>query len=118
MNYKFYKEEIDGIITLGIMPEKEEYNILFRFGSYDWTSLRAQEIIDGVEESRERPKGEEYIWANEDVTLYSNENGILFIDDISQRVGENDPEKLNFGMSTDEFIVFMQEFKLFIEENS
>lgn len=56
MNYKFYKEEIDGAITLGIMPEKEEYNVLFRFGSYDWTSLRAQEIIDGVEESRERPK--------------------------------------------------------------
>ncbi len=38
MKYKFYKEVIEDAVTLGILPEEERLNILFRFGDTGWTS--------------------------------------------------------------------------------
>ena len=95
-----------------------KYTILQCFTDAYWTPTKVQEIIDGIEESKEKPKGEEYIWANEDVTVYSNKNGVLLIDMISQRGGETDPEKLGLPLTHKELLTFLEDFKTFVTENS
>ena len=117
MKYKFYKEEIAGLMTLGVLPEEEKFNVVFRLGSHDWTPKNAQIIIDEIESSKTKKKEEEYIWANEDVTLYSNKHGVFLIDEIAIRYGKTDSEKIGLELKHDEFINFMKDFKKFIEEN-
>jgi len=118
MKYTFYKEIINEIVTLGIMPKEKKYKILFRFGDSGWTPTKVQEIINGIEASKEKPKGEEYIWANEDVTVYSNKNGVLLIDMISQRFGIHDPDKITLTLIHEELLTFLEDFKTFVAENS
>jgi len=117
MKYKFYKEEIAGLITLGALPEEEKFNAIFRLSSHDWTPKKNQVIVDEIERSKTRKKEEEYIWANEDVTLYANEHGVFLIDEIAIRHGEKNSEKLGLELTHEEFISFMKDFKKFIEEN-
>jgi hypothetical protein len=118
MQYKFSIEKVASSKYYFIRLEDEKFYPLGRLSDDSWTSQKAQELIDGVENSRENPKGQEYVWASEDLTLYSNINGVLLLDMISQRAGVDDPEKVSLQLSHNEFIIFMKDFKKFIEENS
>ena len=117
MMYKFKTKKNLGDIFFLIEFEETDY-ILTRFSDFFWTPQKAQEIINGVEESKTKEKGEEYYWGNEDMDLYANKNGILLIDEMAQRVGEYDPDKITLRLTHDEFLTFMEDFKAFIEENS
>lgn len=117
MEYEFYKEEILNIKTLGVIPKGEEYKVLFRLSSHDWTTKKAQELINEIELSKEKVKEEEFIWANEDMTLYSNVHGVFLIDEIAIRYGEKDSSKIGLELSHEEFITFMKDFKMFIKEH-
>lgn len=116
MRYKFYREVIEDIITLGVMPEEEKWNILFRFGDSGWTSEKVQSIIENVENNRILDKASDpYVWGNEDVALFVNEIGVLLVDKVAMRVGQ---ETKPLELAHDEFITFLVDFKKFIEENS
>ena len=117
MEYNFYKEIIDEVITFGVMPKSAEIKILFRFGNNGWTPPKVQAIINGIESSKTKPKGQEYIWANEDVRLYSNENAVVLIDDLAARGGEEEPDNLYLKLTHLEMLTFLQDFKQFVEDN-
>lgn len=118
MKYKFYKEIISttGTIILGIMPEEEKINVLFRFGDTGWTPQKAQEIIDGIKKSESEKA--RYEWANEDVHLLSDEHGVFFWDTIARRASKNHPSGQDLELTHNEFISFLEDFKKFIEKNS
>jgi len=114
MEYSFKNNDDWFIVNV----DEGKFQILNRFTFYGWTQTKVQEIIDGIEASKEKPKEEEYIWANEDVTVYSNKNGVLLIDMMSQRGGETDPEKLGLPLTHKELLTFLDDFKTFVAENS
>jgi hypothetical protein len=115
MKYKFKKHNWDGDIVIGVESENK---ILNNIGSWGWTPQKVQEIILGVESSKNKPLKEEYIWANEDVTLYANKNGVLLVDMIAQRFGKDNPEEITLLLQHEEFINFLKDFKKFVSENS
>ncbi|MVO10992.1 hypothetical protein GOQ30_17605 [Flavobacterium sp. TP390] len=117
MEYKFYKKEIETTGSVYFLIESKS-SVLTRFGDSGWTINMIQEIINNVENNKTKPKGQEYIWANENLTLYSNVNGILLIDVLSQKSGIDDTEKTNLLLNHEEFIDFMENFKKFVAENS
>ena len=115
MDYQFKKRYWDDIKIFSVISDND---ILTNIGSWGWTPPLAQEIIDGVEASKTVEKEDRYEWANEDVELQSNKNGVLLYDWLADRAGIVDPNKLNLVLTHDEFITFMKDFKKFIEENS
>lgn len=115
MKYKFKKHNWDKDIVIGV---ESDYKILNNFGSWNWTPQKVQEIVDGIESSKNKPIKQEYIWANEDLTLYSNKNGVLLVDMISQRFGKDNPEEITSQLQHDEMITFLKDFKKFVAENS
>ena len=115
MKYSFKIRDWDKIKIYSI---KSDDPTISNMGSWGWTPTKAQEIIDGVNESTTKPKGEEYVWANEDVTLYSNQNGVFLLDTMAIRAKETDQSKLWLRLTHSEFITFMTDFKKFIEDNS
>ena len=117
MEYTFYTKILDTTGDLFFLI-KTEINILQNFGDDNWNPKKVQSIINGIEQSKTKPKGEEYIWANEDVTVNANEDGILLIDMMAQRAGIYDPDIITLYLEHNEFINFLQDFKKFIEENS
>lgn len=119
MNYKFqiHKSNIDSSIYYFIELDNEKNYPLGRLSDNNWTSKKANLLIHEVELSKIKTKEEEYIWANEDVTLYSNLHGVFLIDEIAIRHGEKNANKLGLELTHDEFIKFMKDFKKFIEEN-
>jgi hypothetical protein len=117
MTYKFYKKTIDTTGTTYYLVESENTllcNIDFTKNSIN----QINEIILGVESSKNKPLKEEYIWANEDVTLYANKNGVLLVDMIAQRFGKDNPEEITLLLQHEEFINFLKDFKKFVSENS
>jgi hypothetical protein len=120
MNYKFetQKFDIDKYPYFFINPEEDKYFCLTRFSDSGWTPAKVQEIIDGVESAKTRAYRDEYLWANEDLELYANENGVLLIDMMAQRGGgEVDVEASTLQMQHDELIAFLEDFKQFVAEN-
>ncbi|REC80143.1 hypothetical protein DRF60_00020 [Chryseobacterium elymi] len=117
MKYKFYIEVIEDIVTFGIMPEEEKYNVLFRFGDSGWTPQKIQKLIEGVEQSKNKEPDVSFDWQNEDVFFRSNKYGFFFVDLMKQRAGEKS-KKQDLDLNHDEFIKFLQDFKKFVEENS
>lgn len=114
MTYNFVKHNWDGTIVFGI----ETKSLVIRnFGSWGWTPTKIQTIIDGIEDSKTRPKGKEYYWGNEDMDLYANKNGVLLIDEISQRAGEHDPDNITLRLTHQEILKFLHDFKAFVEAN-
>ena len=118
MNIGFKLHKVLDLIVYTIIPEDDNYSILHRFTDTGWTPKKIQTIIDGIEESKTKPKGEEYIWANEDVRLYSNENAVVLMDDLAARGGEDNPDNLYLKLTHIEMLTFLQDFKSFVEENS
>lgn len=98
--------------------EEENYKIIERFTYYGWTPSKVQEIIDGVEKSKTLSKEEPFEWANEDVELNANENGVWLYDWLADRGGEKDTDKLNLFLTHEETLTFLKDFKKFVEENS
>lgn len=117
MNYIFYKKIIDTTNSEYFLIDTEE-PVIANFGDTNWTSHNLDEIIAGVELGKTKPKEEAFEWANEDVYLISNENGLFLIDLLAQRAGETDSEKIGLQITHDEFITFIEDFKTFVEENS
>jgi peptidoglycan/xylan/chitin deacetylase (PgdA/CDA1 family) len=115
MQYEFYKKKVSN--GNYILIKTEDHSPLENFGDDNWTPTKAQEIIDGVEESRTKSKDGPYEWANEDVELQANENGVWLYDWLADRGGVTNPEKLNLFLTHDEFIQFMKDFKKFVEDN-
>ena len=121
MEYKFYihtnKTFNWNYIRVSFKDNKYRIleNILF---SDDWTPQKIQSIITGIEESKTKEKGEEYKWANEDVRLYANKNGVFLIDDLAARGGEKNPDNLYLRLTHEEILTFLNDFKKFVEENS
>lgn len=115
MKYKFNKHNWDGDIVIGVESENK---ILNNLGSWGWTPQKVQVIIDGIESSKNKPLKQEYIWANEDVTLYANNNGVLLVDMVAQRFGKDDPEEIALQLQHEEMVTFFKDFKKFVQENS
>ena len=114
MNYKFKNKED----WFYVFSEQNSYSIIERFTYYGWTPQKIQSIITGIEESKTKEKGEEYKWANEDVRLYANKNGVFLIDDLAARGGEKNPDNLYLRLTHEEILTFLNDFKKFVEENS
>lgn len=114
MNYNFKKHDWGGTIIYGVKSDKK---ILNNFGSWGWTSIKVQEIINGIESAKIKSYGEEYNWASEDLEIYANKNGVLLIDMLAQRAGEKDPKSSTLQLSHEEFLKFLQDFKQFVETN-
>ena len=114
MNYKFKNKED----WFYVFSEQSRYSIIERFTYYDWTPQKIQSIITGIEESKTKEKGEEFFWGSEDVSLYSNKNGVLLIDEMAIRGGEDNPEKVSLQLTHEEMLTFLNDFKKFVEENS
>ncbi|WP_054852332.1 hypothetical protein [Olleya sp. ITB9] len=116
MNYKFYKKTIDTTGTVYFLVESQEIISNFDFTLKSFNQIN--EIIDGVERGKTKPKENAYQWANEDIYVISNENGLFLIDLMAQRAGETDQDKLGLQLTHQEFIQFLQDFKNFVEQNS
>lgn len=117
MKYKFIKKKVSNSVYF-LIETNNNNNILENFGDSGWTSEKIQKIIKGIEDSKTKPKGEEYLWGNEDVNLYANQNGVLLIDVMAQRVGHHNPDDITLRLTHNEIIQFLQDFKKFVEENS
>lgn len=119
MNYKFKTQKLDiDLSTYYFIELDEEKNYpLGRLSDNSWTPKKAQNLIEEVLLSKTKTKEEEYIWANEELTLYSNELGVFLIDEISIRHRETNPNRLGLELTHEKFISFMEDFKKFIEEN-
>ncbi|MBB4806955.1 hypothetical protein HNP38_002251 [Chryseobacterium defluvii] len=117
MKYTFNTNENLGDIVY-IIKTKDPYLILQRFSDAYWTPKKIQKIIEGLEQSKTKPKGEEFLWGNEDVNLYANENGVLLIDVMAQRAKQYDPDVITLRLTHEEIINFLRDFKKFVEENS
>ncbi|NBL65729.1 hypothetical protein GV828_11010 [Flavobacterium sp. NST-5] len=115
MKYVFKKYDWDDTIIFGV---ESEHTALNNIGSWGWTPQKIRKIIDGLEQSKTKPKGEEYLWGNEDVNLYANENGVLLIDVMAQRAGQHNPDEITLRLAHKEIIQFLQDFKKFVEKNS
>ncbi|MCB0516259.1 MAG: hypothetical protein R2798_11890 [Chitinophagales bacterium] len=114
-NFKIHKSIVN-TIWYYVEVEEKEYYTLNNFTSHGWTTSKIQEIINGIEQSETKPKGEEYVWGNEDLNLYANENGVLLVDMAVQRAKQHDP--ITLRLTHEEIISFLQDFKKFVEENS
>lgn len=115
MKYKFIHKIVSN--ALYFLIETENNNPLENFGDSDWTPEKAKQIIDGVKSTINSDK--EYSWANEDIHLISNKHAVFFIDLMSMRGGgEKKKEKQDLDLPHEEFMIFMEDFKKFIEENS
>lgn len=101
-----------------IIEVEGDNDTLTNFSNSGWTSEKVQKIINGIEDSKTKPKGEEYAWGNEDVNLYSNENGVLLIDVLAQRGKQYDPDIITLRLTHEEILTFLNDFKKFVEENS
>ena len=117
MDYKFYKKTISTTGTTYYMVESET-SILCNLDFTKRNFHQIKEIIDGIERSKTLPKGEEYYWGNEAVDLYSNENGLLLVDNLAQRAKQYDPDVITLRLTHDEMKDFLKDFKKFVEENS
>lgn len=118
MKYNFIKKIVETTNSVYFLIETDDNNQLENFGDSGWTSSKIQKIIDGLEDSKTKPKGEEYLWGNEDVNLYANENGVLLIDVLAQRAGQHNPDDITLRLTHGEIIQFLQDFKKFVEENN
>ena len=115
-NYKFYKKTIETTGTTYFLVETGGQSILayFDFTIKDYDAV--QSIIEKVEDNRFLNKTEDpYVWGNEDVTVFANEIGVLLVDKLAMRSGQ---EVEPLELTHEEFITFMKDFKKFIEENS
>ena len=113
MKYKFEKIDWDNTTIYSVKSENE---ILDHFGSWNWTPEKIQEIIDGVEKSRNAKPENEYIWSNEDVYFKSLKYGVFFVDLLAKRAGEKF-KKQALDLQHDEFLTFLKDFKKFVEQN-
>jgi len=119
MKYKFYKKTIDTTKSIYfLVKSKKEFSILSNFEFTPKGKNKIQSIITGIEESKTKEKGEEFFWGSEDVSLYSNKNGVLLIDEMAIRGGEDNPEKVSLQLTHEEMLTFLNDFKKFVEENS
>lgn len=118
MQYNFKIVRVSKSKYFDVNIKEEAFWILNNFTDSAWSAQKAQEIIDGINDSTNKPKGEEYVWANEDVSLYSNQNGVFLFDTMAVRAKETDQAKLWLRLTHSEFITFMTDFKKFIEDNS
>ncbi len=114
MKYTFKKKNDWHFVEVDDVP----FQILERFTYFGWTPKKIQSIIDGVEESKTKEKGEEYFWGNEDVSLYANKNGILLVDEMALRGGNENIDEVTLQLTHDEMLQFLEDFKKFVEENS
>jgi hypothetical protein len=114
MNYSFKKYNWDETTIFGVQSDLETLN---NIGSWGWTPQKVQDIIDGVENSRESEFNNAYKWANEDVHLISFEHGVFFHDLMADRAGIQ-RDKQDLDLTHDEFIQFLEDFKEFVTQNS
>ncbi len=118
MEIKFKTHRVLNLIVYKILPKENKYSIIQRFNDSYWTPQKIQSIITGIEESKTKEKGEEFFWGSEDVSLYSNKNGVLLVDEMAIRGGEDNPEKVSLQLTHEEMLTFLNDFKNFVEENS
>jgi spore germination protein YaaH len=118
MNYNFYKKTIDTTKSVYYFINTDTKTSILKNFYIDKDEIEIlQEIISGVTASKNLKKENPYEWANEDVYLTANENGVWLINLMARRGGETDRDKLNLILTHDEFITFMKDFKKFIEDN-
>ncbi len=117
MKYDFYIEDIDGLLTYGVMPKNDEFRVLFRIGDTGWNISKIDEIIKGVTLSKTHKWDERYTWGNEDVILYSFDEGVAFYDLMKARAQNMEGKEQDLILSHDEFIEFLEDFKQFVSEN-
>lgn len=99
-----------------IVEVEGENDVLTNFSNSGWLSQKVQSIMDKVESNRKLEDTQDpYVWGNEDVTVFANEIGVLLIDKLALRAGQ---DVVPLELTHDEFITFLKDFKKFIEENS
>ena len=111
MQYSFKKSTVSKVTFLEVVSPEP---ILERFDSHDWTTSKAQEIIDGVKASK---NGERYEWGNEDVQLASFAEGVFFFDLLARRADKT-RKGPDLQLTHEAFIAFMEDLKKFIEKNT
>ena len=77
MNYTFFIETISNSKYFCIKTNDPKYSSLGRFSDDDWTVTKIQNFINGINNGKSKPKGQEYIWANEDLTVLCNIHGVF-----------------------------------------
>ena len=119
MRYIFYKKEIDTTKLIYYFPKvtNREDKVLENIYFTKSGTVGIKHLILGIEESKTKEKGDEYKWANEDVVLFANKNGILLIDSMAQRGGVYNPDIISLRLTHDEMLTFLKDFKKFIVDN-
>lgn len=117
MKYNFKTFQISKSKYFDIEIREEKYYVLNNFRDSGWSPQKIQNLIDGVEQSKNKEPDESFDWQNEDVFFRSNKYGVFFVDLMKQRTGEKS-KKQDLDLEHDEFIKFLQDFKKFVEENS
>ncbi|MBB4806728.1 hypothetical protein HNP38_002024 [Chryseobacterium defluvii] len=113
-NFKIIVAEITETKYFSI---ESDIDVMTNFTSHDWTPAKIQNLIEGVEKSKNKEPDESFDWQNEDVFFRSNKYGVFFIDLMAQRAGQKS-EKQDLTLNHNEFIQFLQDFKQLVEENS
>lgn len=116
MKYAFFIQKISKSTVYSVKIEDSAFRLVGYFTDVSWTPKKVEEIIDKIEANKNLEKTEDpYVWGNEDITVFANELGVLLVDKIAMRA-KQEAEPLE--LIHDEFIIFMKDFKKFIEENS
>ena len=116
MEYSFYKKEVDTTKRVYFLVTTEnQHSVLQNLSFQAKDTVLAQEIIDGIQKTKDT--GARYEWANEDVYIMSDDDGVFFWDKLARRADKKHPTKQDLQLTHQEFIDFMKDFKQFIEDN-
>ncbi|ARN77805.1 hypothetical protein BST97_07215 [Nonlabens spongiae] len=96
---------------------EQEYSVLQGFSDTGWNVQKIQNIIHKIQESKNDKWQDRFTWGNEDVILYSFEEGVAFYDLLKARAQNMEGKEQDLILSHDEFIEFLEDFKQFVAEN-
>ncbi len=118
MIYNFSKKYSESARLYFYYVNSTTDSVLEKFYSHDWTISLIQEIIDGVNAGRNKPRAKPYEWSNDNIDMISNQYGVFMIDRLAMRAGAVKPEELEYKFTHDEMNKFLEDFKKFVAENS
>jgi hypothetical protein len=116
LKFKIVTAPVTKTRYFSVQSTDDAYATLENLTSHDWTSAIAQQIIDSIQKSKDT--GEKYEWANDDIFVMADGDGVFFWDKQARRADKNLPTKQDLQLTHQAFIDIMNDFKAFIEENS
>ncbi|MCP1997089.1 hypothetical protein [Flavobacterium sp. HSC-61S13] len=109
MTYIFKKYDWEGITMYEV---NSEFLILDLLTGYYWTSIIIEGIIEGIGSTKDTFNDFKFQTEGDDLYIYSNSYGVQFFDLKSVK------KEVDLVLSHDVFLGFLNDFKVFVVENS